>query len=144
MRYQERIQNNNDAVRNKDILSFNMSSDMSIFESPLFNVSGASKIDCTGITSSYVISTGTTIPLTFVFTANTNSFTANTTSFKYEVYKFDSNLTAFTTIPVYKSNLLEYSGFSGTNSTYQTIPVNQLLLDGEYLNIMNIQILLNT
>jgi hypothetical protein len=34
MRYQERIyiQNNNDAVRNKDILSFNMSSDMSIFE----------------------------------------------------------------------------------------------------------------
>jgi hypothetical protein len=60
MRYQERIyiQNNNDAVRNKDILSFNMSSDMS-FEGPLFNVSGASKIDCTGITSSYV-STGTT------------------------------------------------------------------------------------
>jgi hypothetical protein len=47
-----------------------------------------------------------------LFTANTNSFTANTTSFKYEVYKFDSNLTAFTTIPVYKSNLLEYSGFS--------------------------------
>jgi hypothetical protein len=41
MRYQERIyiQNNNDAVRNKDILSFNMSSDMSIFEGPLFNVS---------------------------------------------------------------------------------------------------------
>jgi hypothetical protein len=72
MRYQERIyiQNNNDAVRNKDILSFNMSSDMSIFEGPLFNVSGASKIDCTGITSSYVISTAT-IPLTFVFTANT-------------------------------------------------------------------------
>jgi hypothetical protein len=32
---------------------------MSIFEGPLFNVSGASKIDCTGITSSYVISTGT-------------------------------------------------------------------------------------
>jgi hypothetical protein len=85
------------------------------------------------------------LTLTFVFTANTNSFTANTTSFKYEVYKFDSNLTAFTTIPVYKSNLLEYSGFSGTNSTYQTIPVNQLLLDGEYLMvIMNIQILLNT
>jgi hypothetical protein len=70
MRYQERIyiQNNNDAVRNK-VLSFNMSSDMSIFEGPLFNVSGASKIDCTGITSSYVHSYKTYLPLTFVFTA---------------------------------------------------------------------------
>ena len=89
MRFQERIyiQNENGAVRNKDILNVNMSSDMCIFESPLFNLSGASKIDCTGTTgTSYVVSTATTIPLTFQFTANTETFSANSATFKYEIY----------------------------------------------------------
>lgn len=48
MRYQERIyiQNDNRAVRNKDILNVNMSSDFCIFKSPSFNVSGATKVQC--------------------------------------------------------------------------------------------------
>ena len=46
MRYQERIyiQNANEAVRNKDILNVNMSSDICVFKSPLYNLSGATKI----------------------------------------------------------------------------------------------------
>ena len=79
MRYQEPIyiQNENGAVRNKDILNVNMSSDVCVFESPKYSLSGASKIDCTGSTSgtSYIISATTqNIPLTFDFTANTSSF----------------------------------------------------------------------
>ena len=48
MRYQELIyiQNSNSAVRNKDILNANMSSDMCIFVNPQFNLSGASKVEC--------------------------------------------------------------------------------------------------
>ena len=136
MRYQERIyiQNENSSVRNKDILNVNMSSDICVFESPLFNLSGASKIDCTGTTgTSYVISTATTIPLTFQFTANTNTFTANTTTFKYEIYKYNSDVSAFMLPPIYKSEIIEYSGFSATSTTTQNIPVSGLSLDGEYL-----------
>jgi hypothetical protein len=52
MRYQERIyiQNDNRAVRNKDILNVNMSSDFCIFKTPLFDVSGATKVQCGTIT----------------------------------------------------------------------------------------------
>jgi len=48
MRYQERIyiQNENRAVRNKDILNVNMSSDFCIFKSPSFDVSAATKVQC--------------------------------------------------------------------------------------------------
>lgn len=48
MRYQQPIyiQNENTGVRNKDILNVNMSSDISIFDAPLFSLSGTSKIDC--------------------------------------------------------------------------------------------------
>jgi len=48
MRYQELIyiQNEHSGVRNKDILNVNMSSDMCIFRAPEFEISGASKIDC--------------------------------------------------------------------------------------------------
>jgi hypothetical protein len=48
MRYQERIyiQNDNRAVRNKDILNVNMSSDFCIFKSPTFDLSGTTKIQC--------------------------------------------------------------------------------------------------
>lgn len=136
MRYQERIyiQNENGAVRNKDILNVNMSSDMCVFESPLFNLSGASKIDCTGTTgTSYVISTATTIPLTFQFTANTESFTANSATFKYEIYKYATQTQSFVNPPVYKSSIIEYSAISATSATTQYIPVSGISLDGDYL-----------
>jgi len=136
MRYQELIyvQNENSAVRNKDIFNVNMSSDMCVFEAPLFSVSGASKIDCTGSTgTTYVISTATTIPLSFVFTGNLETFTASSPTYKYEIYKYSTNANIFTQPAVYESETYSYSAFSGTNILSQTIPVSSLNLDGDYL-----------
>lgn len=136
MRYQELIyiQNAHSGARNRDLLNVNMSSDICIFNAPQFTISGASKIDCSGVTgTSYVISTATTIPLTFNFTANTDTFTANTATFKYEIYKYNKNNLAFLLPPVYKSDNLSYPSFSATNTTLQNIPVSALTLDGEYL-----------
>jgi hypothetical protein len=68
MRYQERIyiQNENRAVRNKDILNVNMSSDFCIFKSPSFDVSAATKVQCgpivcnlSGFSSEYILSAAT-------------------------------------------------------------------------------------
>ena len=51
MRYQERIyiQNENSAIRNKDILNVNMSSDFCIFKAPTFDTYGATKIHCNSL-----------------------------------------------------------------------------------------------
>ena len=138
MRYQEPIyiQNENGAVRNKDILNVNMSSDICIFESPQYSLSGASKIDCTGSTSgtSYIISANTqNIPLTFDFTANTSSFTNTSALFRFEVYKYSDTFSGFSSTPVYKSAVLDYSTFSATNITTQYVPASGLTLDGEYI-----------
>ena len=136
MRYQERIyiQNNNEAVRNRDILNVNMSSDICIFDNPIYNLNGASKIDCSGNTgTTYVISTATTIPLTFNFTGNTDSFSANSANFKYEIYKYNVEGEIFYIPPIYKSDIIQYSAFSGTNSISQSIAVSGLSMDGEYL-----------
>jgi len=138
MRYQERIyiQNENGAVRNKDILNVNMSSDICVFDSPLFYLSGASKLDCTGSTSgtSYIITGDTeTIPLGFNFTANTNSFVNTNAKFKFGIYKYTPIFSGFSTTPVYMSPLIDYSAFSATNITTQNVVGNNLSLDGEYL-----------
>lgn len=139
MRYQERIyiQNENSGVRNKDILNVNGSSDICIFESPSFNLSGATKIDCgsanTGTTGVYIISGATTIPIVFDFTANTNTFTATNATFKYEVYKYNPDNGVFMVPPIIKSDVIEYSTFSATSSITTTIAVSGLSLDGEYI-----------
>ena len=130
MRYQEKIyiQNNNSALRNRNNVNVNMSSDICVFNAPLFNVSGATKIDCTGSTTggTYVISTATTIPLIFDFTANTSSFLTTNATFKYEIYKYIDSISMFEKAPVYKSDKIQYSSFSGTNTTLQNIPVSDI------------------
>lgn len=138
MRYQERIyiQNENKAVRNKDILNVNMSSDICIFETPIFSMSGASKLDCSATTSntSYIITGATdTIPLSFNFTANTNSFIDDSATFKFEIYKYSNLINEFLSTAVYKSEQIQYSTFSATNITTQLIPTEQLNLDGDYI-----------
>lgn len=135
MRYQEPIyiQNENSAVRNKDIYNVNMSSDMYVFEAPVFTMSGASKIDCSGNSESHVISTATTIPLVFDFTGNTDTFSATSNSFYFEVYKYNRNASIFTTPPVYKSELVSYTAITGSSSYTENVPVSALTLDGEYL-----------
>jgi len=137
MRYQQKIyiQNNNSALRNRSDVNCNMSSDICVFNAPLFNVSGATKINCTGSTSggTYVISTASTIPLTFQFTGNTNSFLTTNATFKYEIYKYVDSINSFDRAPTYKSENIAYSAFSGTNTTIQDIAVSGLSLDGEFL-----------
>jgi len=140
MRYQERIyiQNENGAVRNKDILNVNMSSDICVFNSPSFNVSGATKIDCssgnTGTTGVYIVNpSGETIPFTFQFTANTDTFTATNATFMYEIYKYNHTSDIFLEPAIYQSNSIEYSAFSATNTTIQNISTNDLSLDGDYI-----------
>lgn len=135
MRYQEPIysQNENSGVRNKDIYNVNMSSDMYVFEAPVFTMSGASKIDCSGNSESHIISTETTIPLGFGFTGNTDTFTATSTSFYFEVYKYRPAASMFTTPPVYKSELVSYTAITGSSSYTENVPISALTLDGEYL-----------
>jgi len=138
MRHQEPIyvQNENGAVRNKDILNVNMSSDICVFQSPQYSLSGASKIDCIGSTSgtSYIITAATqNIPLTFDFTANTSSFIDTSALFRFEIYKYSDIFSGFSSTPVYKSETLNYSTFSATNMTTQYVPSSGLTLDGEYI-----------
>ena len=139
MRYQERIyiQNQNSAVRNRCFNNFNMSSDMCVFNSPLFNISGATKIDCTGSTvtgATYIITANTqTIPLIFDFTANTQTFIDTEANFRYQIYKYDDSINGFNGIPVYRSETLSYSAFSATNTTTQYIPSSGITIDGDYM-----------
>lgn len=136
MRYQERIyiQNANSSVRNKDILNINMSSDICIFEAPVFNLSGASKIDCGTITgTTYIINSASTLTFDFEFIDNIESFSANSTTFKFDIYKYNNSLSSFIIPPVFSSGNINYSGFSGTNVSSQIVPIGPLQIDGEYL-----------
>lgn len=138
MRYQEPIyiQNESNGVRNRDILNVNMSSDVCVFANPQYSVSGASKIDCTGTTTSYIFSsTATTLPLEFNFTGNTTSFTANNATFKYEIYKFNDSISAFTQTPILKSSAFTYNdiNYYSSNTLNQSIALSGLSLDGEFL-----------
>jgi hypothetical protein len=138
MRYQEPIyiQNENNGVRNKDILNVNMSSDLALFQQPSYSLTGATKIDCTGTTSAatYIITASTeTIDLGFIFTGNTNTFIETDASFNFEIYKYTPVFSGFSSIPVYKSVQIPYSAFSATNSTMVSVPVSGLTLDGDYL-----------
>jgi hypothetical protein len=90
---------------------------------------------CTIPLNEYYIldTTATTIPLTFNFTANTDTFTANSTTFKYEIYKYNPNAEFFVLPAKYKSEIKEYSSFSGTSAFTDSIPISALTLDGQYL-----------
>lgn len=135
MRYQEPIyiQNQNNGVRNKDILNFNMSSELCIFEAPQFSVSGASKLQCGSDNSYYVINNETTIPLAFNFTGNTDSFIENDTTFSFKIYKYNENANIFTQPSKYSSENYSYETFSGTNILNVSVPINSLMLDGDYI-----------
>jgi len=95
-------------------------------------------LDFSGLTSNsnnvYGISTETGITMNFVFTANTNQFYNETnTRFKFEVYKYNSKLNGFTDYSVFKSRLVDWTVLSSTSATTYAIPVDNLLIDGDYL-----------
>jgi len=137
MRHQQKIYNQNgNLIRNKDSLNVNMSSDICIFTAPLFGMDGAVKIE-TGTTSAstgvYIVEDNTSeIDLLFNFTGDTSSLDINSV-FKYEIYKYDYDKQVFVEPPLIKSNDIYYSAFSATSIYEETIPVNNLGHDGEYL-----------
>ena len=95
MRYQEKIyiQNDNRGVRNKDILNVNMSSDICIFKSPTFDLSGATKVQCDSVECdpSYISLDAifSAVTATCYTTAFTNCYSATTWETKFYA---DTNL----------------------------------------------------
>lgn len=100
-----------------------------------YSCSTLSMSSCTVPLNEYYIldTTATTIPLTFNFTANTDTFTANSATFKYEIYKYNPIADFFVLPPKYQSEIKEYASFSGTSGFTDLIPVSALTLDGQYL-----------
>ena len=135
MRYQELIyiQNEHSGVRNKDILNVNMSSDICIFDAPIISVSGASKINCTGSSTSYVIAEGTSIPIDFSFSGDIATLTGMNTTFNYEIYKYSDTASMFTIPAVYKSNTIPFSGTSSLFTITDEVQSDLLPLDGEFI-----------
>jgi hypothetical protein len=132
------IQTAYQGVRNKDILNVNTSSDFCVFESPSFTMIGADKI-VTGTTSAdtsiHIITTATTIDLTFTITANTESISTTDTTFQYKIHKLDLDSGLFTTKAQYISDGIPWSAFTNTagSATTETINIDRLNIDGEYL-----------
>jgi hypothetical protein len=130
MRYQERIyiQNENRAVRNKDILNVNTSSDFCIFKSPSFDVSAATKVQCgpivcnlSGFSSENILSAATYD----CFTAQSMSGTC-----------FSS---VTWTTKIYEDNTLSYSGtyYTGSTLTGDT-PIDETFFDSLTTGLNNL------
>jgi len=95
-------------------------------------------LDFSGLTSGstnvYIIDTQTGITMDFIFTGNTSRFYDDTnTKFKFQIFKRYDNLLQFREPPVYKSLLIDWTTLSATSATTTTIPIDNLLLDGEYI-----------
>jgi len=145
MSYQDRIYGQCGLCpeRNQTTRSINTSSDLYVFNRPAYDMSGATKIDCTtppnsGLTSGdtgvYILSGQTGITVDFIFTANTQSFTdLNQSKFKYSVYKYNTSLSGFNINAIYTSPTIEWSSFSATSATTQSIPISSLSVDGDYI-----------
>jgi hypothetical protein len=88
----------------------------------------------TGDTLVYIIDNESNISLDFIFTANTESFNNDSKSkFKFEVYKYNSDRKGFNAPAVYQSTSVDWKVLSATSATTMSIPVNNLLIDGDYI-----------
>jgi hypothetical protein len=138
MRYQNRIyiQNQNSCIRNKDIVNVTTSSDLFEFNKPTFTMTGADKIK-TGTTVTddevHIISSATTLDLTFSFTGNSQNFIKFDTKFEYRIYKYNPIANTFTSPELFNSGPIESSAMTATTTFTDSIPVSDLLLDGQYL-----------
>jgi len=84
-------------------------------------------------TNVHLLTGQTEINLTFNFTGNTSSFIDDNAKFKYEIYKYIPELGLFNKPSIYSSEYLEWSEFSGTSAFTDSVLVNSLNPDGEYL-----------
>ena len=94
-------------------------------------------LDFSGITINdenvYVLTGQTEFNLTFDFTGNTSSFIDNNTKFRYNIHKYLPNLNIFNSSPVYSSEYINWSSFSGTSAYTAAITATTISPDGEYL-----------
>jgi hypothetical protein len=75
----------------------------------------------------------TSIALEFIFTGNTGSFENMDTKFKFEIYEFNEVLGFFNQSPKFTSPLKDWATISGTSAFTETISVDNLNIDGNYL-----------
>ena len=112
------------------------SSDLCEFDEPRFTMTGADKIK-TGTTVTddevHIISSATTLDLTFSFTGNVENFILFDASFEYSIYKYNVNSNTFTSPELFNSGPIEWSSFSATSAFTDSILVSDLVIDGEYL-----------
>jgi hypothetical protein len=119
MRYQERIyiQNENRAVRNKDILNVSTSSDFCVFQNPTFDISGATKVQCDDIVASFTgysftdILSGATTPC-YSGLSSVNCISATTWQTR-----------------IYENNEISYSANFFTTTTTGVTPSNASFLN---------------
>jgi len=136
MRYQEPIYTNSGIYTNRTTSNVNMSSDMYIFETPIYNMDNAIKINCGGSVTGgiHILNpTLTTISINFNITNNFDSIIDTNAKFRYEVYKYSDLLNEFSATPVYKSIEFEQDSFTSLNTLSDDIPIDKLGIDGEYL-----------
>lgn len=125
MRYQERIyiQNDNRGVRNKDILNVNMSSDICIFKSPTFGVSGATTLPCGSIDCDL-----SGVSLSNIFSAVTATCYTSATSVCHSATTWETKF--------YVDSELALTKMFYSASTYGSIPT-----DSQFLNSVTVGLL---
>ena len=127
MRYQERIyiQNDNRGVRNKDILNVNMSSDICIFKSPTFDVSGATKVQCDSVDCNL-----SGVSLSNIFSAVTATCYTTATSICHSATTWETKIYA-------DSELVSTKQFYSTE-TFGEIPLDIQFLNSIVLSFRNL------
>lgn len=94
-------------------------------------------LDFSGITLNdsnvYQLTGQTEFDLTFDFTGNTSSFIDNNAKFKYNIHKYVPGLSRFNTSPIYSSEYINWSDFSGTSAYTAVITASTISPDGEYI-----------
>ena len=129
--------NSTSGSRNTNSNLVNMSADICVFNQPTYDLVGGGKIPESGTTTAdtyvHIITTATTIPLTFNFTGSVESFSSNTAIFKYEIYKHNKTTNIFQDPAIFTAGTFDYSSISGTSAITQSVAVSGLTLDGDYL-----------
>ncbi len=94
-------------------------------------------IDFSGLTVNddnvYSLLEGDSIDFKFNFTENTESFIENDAIFKFDIYDYNEVLKSFNKTPKYSSNSYDWGVISGTSALTESILINNLSLDGNYL-----------
>jgi hypothetical protein len=83
----------------------------------------------------YIVDDNTdSIDLDIIFTSNTESFTNGSESrFRYTIHKFNEDTNSFNNTPIIESDIIEWSDISGTSATTETLLIDDLDIDGEYI-----------